>query len=185
MNEPSITVLMAVYHGDCLDHFTLALDSVFSQTLLPDQIVVVVDGPVKPEIDKYLDDMKKCHICLDVIRLEKNLGLPEALNYGLQFVKFNWIARFDADDLMVANRLELQRDFLLKNNVDIFGGQIREFDEGGNWCERSVPTDIISIKRLLPWRNPVNHVTAMYRTDLIKKFKYRNIKGYEDYELWF
>ena len=112
MNEPSITVLMAVYHGDSLQHLTSALESVFMQTLLPDQIIVVVDGPIKPEIIKYLENIKKCHKHFEIIRLPENVGLPEALNHGLKFVTSNWIARFDSDDLMVPNRLKLQKEFI-------------------------------------------------------------------------
>lgn len=185
MLESSISVLMPVYHGDDLSNLMSAVNSILNQTLLPDQIVIVVDGPIESKIMKYLHRINERHELIEIIKLEYNIGLPGALNHGLNFVKSAWVARFDADDLMVPNRLELQKKFIQNNNVDVIGGQIREFDENNNWCERLVPTDIQSIKKLIPWRNPMNHVTVMYKTHLIKKYKYRNINGYEDYDLWF
>ena len=47
-----------------------------------------------------------------ILKLKQNLGLPRALNYGLAHINSDWVARFDADDLMVPNRLELQKNFV-------------------------------------------------------------------------
>lgn len=185
MNEPTICVLMPVYYGDDLNNLILAVNSVLNQTLLPNQIVIVVDGPIRTEVINFLNATSEHNNLIEIVKLENNIGLPGALNYGLKFVKSDWVARFDADDLMVPNRLEVQKEFIVKNQVDVIGGQIREFDENNNWCERLVPTDIQSIKKLIPWRNPMNHVTVMYKTNLIKQYWYRNISGYEDYDLWF
>ena len=184
MINPTVSVLMPVYHGDNLPHLELALDSVLKQTLQPDQILIVVDGPIDADIMSYLEKKEISHQSIDILRLPKNLGLPNALNTSLEFIKSDWVARFDADDIMVSDRLEVQVDFIKSNDLDVLGGQIREFDEIGNYLERTVPVGLQAIKKMLPWRNPLNHVTVMYRSSLIKRYKYRDIKGYEDYDLW-
>jgi len=185
MGNISISVLMPVYDGDKFDYLKLALESIFAQTLLPNQLVIVVDGPVSQEVGDYINLLDQHYDFIDVVKCSKNLGLPMALNRGLHYVNSEWIARFDADDLMVPNRLELQKHFIERNEVDILGGQIREFDETGNWRERLVPSEMHSILKMLPWRNPMNHVTVMYKTSLIRQYEYRNIPGYEDYDLWY
>ena len=184
MINPTISVLMPVYHGDSLSQLEVALDSVLTQTLKPDQILIVVDGPVDADVINYLEKKEVLHQSIELLRLHENVGLPNALNVSLEFIKCDWVARFDADDIMVPDRLQIQVDFIKIDDLDVLGGQIREFDDTGIYLERTVPLDLQAIRTMLPWRNPLNHVTVMYKSSLIKKYKYRDITGYEDYDLW-
>lgn len=185
MTSLTVSVLLPVYSGDRLEHLSAALDSVLVQTKKPDQIVVVVDGPVDEAVLQYLTEVQLKNPIIDVFTIPKNVGLPSALNFGLSQVKCEWIARFDADDLMLPNRIKLQTDFVAQNRVDVLGGQIVEFDEKGILKERRVPNEADAIRKMLPWRNPINHVTVMYKAALIKHHRYRDMPGYEDYDLWY
>lgn len=185
MGRETVSILMPVYKGDKLEYLTEAIASIFNQTKQPDQIVIVIDGPVEKKLGTYLSQISRSNKFLKILKLDENIGLPLALNEGLKLVDSDWIARFDADDIMDPKRIETQMNFVEGKNFDLVGGQIREFDEQNNILERLVPFEKNSIKKMLPWRNPFNHVTVMYRTNLINTFKYRNIPGYEDYDLWF
>ena len=65
---------MSVYHGDNAEHFRLALDSILDQTLVPDEIVLVVDGPINSDINEVIDDYSNRTIPFRVIRMKKNMG---------------------------------------------------------------------------------------------------------------
>ena len=83
MNDYKFSVLICVYGGDNALHFDQAMNSVFKQTLLPDEVVLVVDGPVDTNIQKIIDKYKK-NDYLKVVQLEKNMGLGIARNIGLK-----------------------------------------------------------------------------------------------------
>jgi hypothetical protein len=185
MSDYSVALLMCVYIGDKLEPVKNAVESIFEQSHQPDQIIIILDGPVFVEVEKYLDQLDSFHDNIVLKKLLKNIGLPMALNFGLDFVMCNWVARFDADDIMQKNRIMDQVSYLKNNSIDVLGAQIEEFDELKNNFNRNVPLNIEDIKKRLPWRNPFNHVTIIYKTSVIKSYLYRDIPGYEDYDLWY
>ena len=82
-----ISVLMSVYKNDNADFLKLALKSIYEdQTVKPDEIVVVCDGPLTPQLDivieKFSNDKKEV---VNILRLEKNGGLGNALKVGSQY----------------------------------------------------------------------------------------------------
>ena len=137
---PFFSVAMCVYGKDNPDWFDKALCSVIDQTVQPDEIVLVVDGPIPDSIqnviDKYskicaegvgLDNLTKM-IILQVVYLKENQGLGKALRKAVTTCKYEIIARMDSDDIAVRNRFELQLAYLMSHpNTDILGGQIEEF----------------------------------------------------------
>lgn len=185
MSDYSVALLLCVYIGDKLEPVKKAVESIFEQSLQPDQIIIILDGPVLVGVEKYLDQMDTLHDNIVLKKLLKNIGLPMALNYALDFVNCNWVARFDADDIMQKNRIMEQVNYLKNNSIDVLGAQIEEFDDLKNNFNRNVPLNIEDIKKRLPWRNPFNHVTIIYKTSVIKSYLYRDIPGYEDYDLWY
>ncbi len=185
-NTPSFTVLMALYYKDNPNLFDKALGSVFDNSTLPELVVLVVDGPIGPElreiIEKYMFAYKDF---LYVVWLPENKGLANALNVGLEHVKTEFVARADADDLNLGFRFEEQLKYA-KNGFDLFGSSIQEVDEFGNKISiRSLPIDNDGITKFLKTRNPFNHMTVFFRTQLARDCGgYPNLDLREDYGLW-
>ena len=126
------SVLMSVYAKENPEHFWLALHSnLVEQTLLPDEMVLVCDGPLTPELDAVIAEyQEKCPAILRVHRLSENGGLGKALNSGMEQCRYDWIARADSDDVCDAHRFEIQMNYLQEHpEVDILGSCIDEFEE--------------------------------------------------------
>jgi len=182
-----LTVLMSVYHGDNPQLFELSVQSIFKNSILPDDMILVIDGVISPEIEDVVKKVTKSNL-IQVVRLPKNLGLAYALNEGIKHIKTTWFARADADDINRSDRFEKQLGYILnsKNDVDIIGSCIDEFDQNNNFqASRIVPEFHNEIVKYLKTRNPFNHMTVILRTSCVK-----DVGGYpliylrEDYALW-
>lgn len=184
------SVLMSVYYKENPKHFDLALQHILiKQTLLPDEFVLVCDGPLTKELDEVID--KYAHVALNVLkvyRLEKNSGLGNALNFGLSKCNYELIARADSDDICVAERFEKQVAYLKEHfDVAVVGSDIREFSENINDANtyKRMPKTYRDVYHMAKFRNPVNHMTVMFRKSAIEKVgSYQHLQYIEDYYLW-
>lgn len=188
IDPPSIpggfTVLMAVYRVDSPSKFELAVKSVYANTLLPDAFQLVVDGPIPNLLMSKIKELQR-QFNINIIFLPENKGLAFALNRGIERITTTWVARADADDINLPRRFEiLARQ--ISEDVDILGSAIRELDEYGLPTGiRVPPLSNEDIFKYAQRRNPFNHMTVMYRTELIKKCKgYPEVYLREDYALW-
>lgn len=189
------SVVMSVYKSDKHEFFRQALDSItVEQTLQPAEIVLVVDGPVPGLIDDiiahyqswYSDPAEPCYF--NVVRLEKNGGLGNALKVGVEAARYDYVARMDSDDISVPDRFEKQIKFLEEHpDVDIVGGNISEFiDNQSNIVgSRVVPESSEAIYNYMKSRCPLNHMTVMFRKSAVQAAGgYIDWHYNEDYYLW-
>lgn len=77
------SVLMSLYNKEKPNYFETALKSVFEQTVAPDQVVLVLDGPIGLELSEMVKRFQEQYPSLDVLPQETNQGLSTALNIGL------------------------------------------------------------------------------------------------------
>lgn len=182
------SVLMTVYTKDKPEYFSLALDSMLNQTYMPDEIVIVKDGPVTNSLQRVIDERAKQGVPIVQVQLPQNKGLGLALNEGLRVVKNELIARMDSDDYSLAERCELQvREFEKNPKLDIIGCPVLEFtDTIDNIVgERKVPLTNEEIYKFAKTRDPFNHPTVMYRKSMIEKVGcYSDYRKNQDTELW-
>ena len=187
MDRYRFSVSMCVYGGDDATNFDLALESVYNQTLPPDEVVLVVDGPVPDMIDEVIKKYEK-HNGFKVVRLAENSGHGEARRIGLDNCSNELVALMDSDDISVRDRFEKQICVFRNDEfVSIVGGQIKEFiDTTENVVGmRNVPLKDAEIKSYMRKRCPMNQVTVMF-----KKSDVKSVGGYidwyceEDYYLW-
>ena len=179
-------ILMAVYRGDDPDLFRKAVESVFLNSLRPDQFVLVVDGPVPAPLHQDIEALRALH-GLDVINLPENRGLAQALNEGLSHVRTQWVARADADDLNLPNRFETQaRAIQQMPELDLIGSAILEVEPDGTPVAiRRLPGTEQKIRRFLLARSPFNHMTVVFRLQaVLQAGGYPTIHLKEDYGLW-
>ena len=181
----NFSVLMSVYHKDNPQWLKQAIDSVLNNTIKPNQIVLVVDGPIPNELEQVITQYQQ-H--LDILRLEKNSGLGIALQQGLLKCKYPLVARMDSDDISLPTRFELQlKEFENNPNLTIVGGYIQEFDSQTNETTsvRKVPLEDSQIKKYIKLRSPFNHPTVMFKKeDVLKVGNYQTFYQMEDYYLW-
>ena len=123
------SVLLSLYQKEHPSHLRQSLNSLFSQTLLPDEIILVKDGPLTAELDTIVSDYATRHPILKVIPLPKNQGLGKALNEGLKHCSFELVARMDTDDIAKPDRFEKQvKVFEEHPELDLVGAWIDEFE---------------------------------------------------------
>lgn len=187
----NFSVLMSVYAGEQPTYLKEALGSIGEQTLLPKQLVIVKDGPLTPELEKVLLDFKTAfsqHIQIDFVVLVEQLHLGPALNEGLKYCQHDLVARMDSDDHCLTQRFEIQLAAIGKQpEVKIMGAQIQEFNE--DWQTvvdfRQVPQTPAEIYAFSRKRNPMNHMSVLFKKDYIDYLGgYQDIPGFEDYDLW-
>lgn len=182
----NFSVVMAVHDGDSPDDFIIAVRSVFDQTLEPDEVVVVVDGPLSQKFDSAL-----ASICnyrnLRFEFLAGKSGPGVARHAGILTVKSEFVAIMDADDISTNNRFMEQVTCFENPNIDCVGGVIEEFQDtpGDLKRLRRVPLHHQKILNAGRWRYPLNHVTIMMRLRAyLKAGGYSPMKSLEDYDLF-
>lgn len=179
------SVLMSVYHKEKPEFLKQAVSSVMNQTIIPDDFVLVCDGPLTDELNSTISLLQEQYSCLNVIRLKENKGLGEALSIGITHTKNEIVMRMDSDDICLPHRAETQLPYLEK--YDLVGGAISEFEDDPNNIigYRYVPENYNKIIKFAKKRNPFNHPTTMYKKELILKAgNYKTLLYLEDYYLW-
>lgn len=179
---PKVSVLMPVYNAE--PYLAQAIDSIINQTFTDWELIIINDGSTdgsETVIQKYEDNR------IYYLKNDTNLGLIKTLNKGIDLCAGKYIARMDADDIALAERLSLQIDFLDKypqyimcgtnatviNNNGLNTGKIR------NLCESSL------LKINLLFSVPFIHPSILIRKDILENNRYdESYKHVEDYELW-
>lgn len=159
------------------------------QITQPNEIVLVLDGPIGQELQDSVDYwQKKIGSMLKVIPLSKNVGLGKALNEGLMRCSNEWVFRMDTDDICTPDRFEKQIQFIKENpDVVLFSGQILEFNKTSEDAKtlKSVPIHHNEILKFSKKRSPFNHMTVAYKKSVIEKVGgYQHHLLMEDYNLW-
>lgn len=190
MKYENYSVLMSVYFKEKAVYFDESMNSVFMQTLLTDDFVLVCDGPLTDELDAVIKKYQsKFGDILNVVRLEKNSGLGIALNNGLKYCKNELVARMDSDDVCLPDRCEKQvAVFNSHEDISVCSGPILEFFETTErpFGKRDVPETCDRIYTFSKKRNPFNHPAVMFKkSDVIAAGGYdETYHLFEDYYLW-
>ena len=118
------SVLMSLYIKENPEYLRACFASLVAQTRPADEIVLVFDGAVTPELEAVVDEFES-QLPLKLVKLPQNLGLGKALNEGLLHCSYDWVFRMDTDDICVPERFEKQTAFINAHpDTIIFGGQI-------------------------------------------------------------
>ncbi len=182
------SVIMSVYKKDNPLFLKTALDSIINQTLQPNEIILIADGPIPESLHKVIEDTKKIFPALKPFYLDKNGGLGEALRIAVINAKYDYLARMDSDDISLPDRFEKQmKCFEEDASLSLVGGMITEFvDAPSNIVvQRILPLEDKEIKKFMRYRCGVNHVTVIFKkTDLLAAGNYKSDYRQEDYYLW-
>ena len=188
-----ISVLMSVYKKEHPVYFKLALESMINQTLQPDEILVVKDGPLTTELENVLAEVSKqlseseSKTVLRTYQFEENVQLGRALRKGVEMCEYDFIARMDTDDIACPERLQKQYDYLnAHEDVAVVGGYIEEFCDDNSFSNvKTMPCSAEDVRGYARFRNPLNHMTVMFRKEAVLMVgNYRHYPFLEDYDLW-
>lgn len=181
----NFSVIMCVYHGDNGKYFEKAFDSILNQTVKSNDIVIIVDGWVREDVEIVLRKIEK-YSFVRIIRLDENKGHAKARNEGLLRAKYDVIALMDADDISLPYRFEEQLKKIY-DGYDVVGGQIEEFigSENNIIGKRNVPVEHNEIIKYMKLRCPFNQVTIMFKKKSVElSGMYVDVFCNEDYFLW-
>ena len=109
MNAPLVSVILPVYN--CEKYIKQSIQSILSQTYKNLELIVINDGST----DGTLNTIRSLNDERIVLISQRNMGLPSALNEGLKIARGEFIARQDADDVSLSERIEYELKFLLEN----------------------------------------------------------------------
>lgn len=180
-------VLMSVYRREKAEFFKTAVESMLSQTVRPAQVVIVCDGPLTPALERALAELKAGSSLIETVRLPENRGLAKALNEGLKYCRYEYIARMDSDDISLPGRCAAQLRAMEKYGADICSGTVAEFssDPAVTEAYKTLPRTHPQIMRYARTRNPFNHPCVMFRRSrVLAAGGYEDHRFFEDYQLW-
>lgn len=184
MNKtPKVTVLMPVYNAE--KYLKEAIDSILNQTFKDFEFLIINDG----SIDKSVDIIESYNdFRIKLIHNDQNRGIIHTLNKGLELAQGKYIARMDADDISLPNRLDKQVDFMEQNKeIGIAGTYIRVFNGKFSYKGQKLFTKSKKIKEGLMFRNLLMHPSIVMRKSMLEEYslKYnKRHKHLEDYGLW-
>ena len=182
------SLLMPVYAGDNADYFVRAFfSSVQEQTLRPNEVVLVEDGPVSAAMTAAIERLSlESPVSVTRVKLPENVGLALALEAGLARCTHDVVARMDADDINEATRFAEQLA-VIEQGYDLVGTGLVEFagHENNLGATRIPPTSAEDISRSARLAQPFHHPTVMYRKAAVAAAGgYQDIGPMEDYWLF-
>jgi len=184
-NSPATSVVMSVFNAS--QYLSAAVESILAQSLSDFEFIIIDDG----SSDSSLSILRKYESGDSRIRVisQQNAGLTKALNIGISQSRGEFVARMDADDIAMPNRLVLQTDYLKKHPECVaVGSHILLADPDGDLLmEEEVPhTHEAIVAKLQSGVGAVPHPTALIRSDALRSVGgYRESFTYaQDLDLW-
>ena len=182
------SVLMSLYIKENPDYLRQSLDSVFNQTLPPDEVILVEDGPLTEDLYSVLDIYEQKYPQFKRVRIPVNGGLGKALNEGLKRCSNELVARMDTDDVCFHDRFEKQIDYMNSHpEIAASSGWIEEFENDIDNVRsvKRVPETPDEVKRYGVKRCPLNHPAVILRKSVVESVGgYIHFPLFEDWYLW-
>jgi hypothetical protein len=185
MGHPVVSVVMSVFNGERF--LPACMDSILAQRFADFEFIIVNDGSTDGTVS-ILEEYREADPRIRVDHQE-NRGLSPALNRGIGVARGDYIARMDADDIAVPDRLGRQVDFLERHpRVGIVGGTVEFIDGTGRSLRLSAnPASDGELRAALQDDVcPFWHPTVLMRREIVERLGgYRAVvNGAEDYDLW-
>lgn len=183
------SVLMSLYKKEKSEYLRLAIESMINQTIKPDEIVIVEDGPLTDELyaveKEYVDSYPGL---FNIVTNKANMGLGLALNRGLKVCHNDLIARMDTDDISKPKRCQKQLEVFEKRpELSIVGTWVDEFYDTPEQIvsTRAVPCRHEDIYQFAKKRSAFNHPAVMYRkSKVLENGGYSSLRRNQDVDLF-
>ena len=133
MKDPLISVLMSTYN-ETHKELEESITSILHQTYSNLEFIIINDNPNNRELEErlklYMDSRIK------IFSNDKNLGLVNSLNKGINLCSGQYIARMDADDISRLSRIQDELMYLQSNSLDMVGSYIETIDENSETIKK-------------------------------------------------
>ena len=180
--DGKVSVLITTYKYEKPENLDEALLSLYAQTRAPDEIVMVIDGPIPEGQEEIIRKYKKDdRTQLNVVRLLENVGRGVAKNIGIRACQFEFVAVMDSDDISMPERIEKQINvFKSHPELALVAAWQAEFDDLSKQQTfiKKCPQYHDDIVKALKWRNVVPNPAIMVRRELAIA-----VDGYGDFKL--
>lgn len=189
MKYPPYSVLISLYEKEHPEYLSSSLDSIFGQTVVPDEVVVVKDGPLTKELEIVLHSYSDAHLgLLTLVEYPENKGLWYALSVGVPACRNELIMRMDVDDWMASDRAEKElRAFVENPEYGCVGTLVTEFEGGVDnpIALVNLPEEHEDIVKFGKKRCPFRHPSLMFRKSVVLNAgNYQEMPLFEDYDLY-
>ena len=181
MESPLVSILMPVYNT--APYLKEAMDSMLSQTFKDFELIVLND--CSPDnADEILDTYNDTRIVR--YKGERNMGLSNVLNAGMDMARGKYIARMDSDDISLPNRLEIQVKYLEEHpDIDLCSCRMKMFGaKDDTWVRDSDPE---KVKVTALFFSPILHASSIWKKESFDKYGLRfrqEMVPAEDYDMW-
>ena len=183
---PKFSVLMSVYSGEKPELLSMCLTSILDQQILPDEMIIVEDGPIGEALSRCLNKFED-KLCYKRLKLTVNVGLGKALDAGLRACTNEFVVRCDSDDYNYPERFSLLLEAMAQSDrkVAVIGSNIFEHEKNLN--ERIALRTFAPIVHKMGWslRDPVAHpAVVLRRSKVLQVGGYDGPLYFEDTYLW-
>jgi len=180
-DAPLVSVIMPAYNS--AEFIGEAIQSVQNQTFLNWELLVIDDSSNDLTVAS-VENFVSLDSRIKLFKNAKNLGAGASRNHGIKAANGSFIAFLDADDLWMQEKLEVQVNFMLKNELAMSFSSYRLMTETGELLSEIVEAlPILSYQKLLR-SNYVGNLTGMYKVDKIGKIYSPLIRKRQDWGLW-
>jgi glycosyltransferase involved in cell wall biosynthesis len=182
INDCLVSVIIPVYNGSL--YLLESINSILNQSYKNLEIIIINDGSTdnSESIIKKINDPRIIYIA------QENQGLSSTLNTGIKIANGEFIARQDQDDISLFNRIEVQLDYLKKNNINFVGSRSVVIDDKGTEIAKHThPLSSIACKLFLQFDNPFVHSSILAKKNIFLNDLYSSEldkQPPEDYDLW-
>lgn len=162
--KTTISVVMSVYN-EPLEWLKESIESIINQTYKNFEFIIINDNSLDQKLSNFLNYYKNKYSNIVLIENPENLGLTKSLNIGLKAARGTYVARMDADDISLPNRLETQLDFM-SHNAEIFliGSGTYNIDQDGKIIKNCNPIiEENKLKKKLLKKNCICHSTIFFK----------------------
>ena len=193
LRKYELAIIMSVYKKDRLNWLKECIKSIELKKNLNYCLLIYIDGSISNKINNYLKKIFSENKNIYLYKNKNNKGLYFALNHlikSLRKFKYSgYVARLDADDVVIKDRFKKQINFLRKNkSIDVLGSNALLIDESSKIIGKiSKPQKHKYLLQRMPYSSPFIHPTVMFNKGIVlnKNVKYKNtVARYEDFILW-
>ena len=180
------SLILCIHKKIEIDAFIKSLKSIKEQSLLPSEIIIIVDGLISEGLKNILFNFIRYNKTKIILKQNAaNLGHGLSMRNAIKVCNHNIIIKCDADDINLRNRFKiLIEEFEKDKSYELIGSYASEKIENSKYIKK-VPLKNDQIYKNLNFRNAINHQTVLFKKKAILEVgNYENLLFFEDYYLW-
>lgn len=184
---PQVSVLMGVYN-EPVHMLKESVYSILNQTFDDFEFIIIIDNLEASEQIEFIEKTAERDKRIRIIKNAANMGLAKTLNVGIELARGIYLARMDADDISVSNRLEIEVAYMDSHgDCDLVYCLKENIDENGNVLKGKIiaPKNDMCLAKSLQFGSLIVHPSVLMRADKIREIGgYHEYYAAQDYDLW-